>query len=351
MNKELSKVIMTKFRLRNKCLKWPSQENFLARKKVKNKCDTLQQGKPKKILRIHCQKWYFCKKQDIPEYSQIIIYKGTISDENIKIKAEENQNIKIKIKNKNKLISLKTNDYIKDESVPGERFNNHYVNIAEKTSGIALESLGDSFLPENGEETVNKTLKHENPTSISKIKCNQNETLNFDFQTEKVEDISQIIKSLNPGKATGPDGIPVKILKSARNVIDSHLTNIINRNIKENKFSEDAKIAIVRPLYKKNNQHKTQNYRPVSIMNGLSKVYERFLLNNLSNHIKKILSNFIAAYRKTYSSNHVLIRLIENWKKHLDNKKVVETVLMDLSKAFWLHSTWLAYCKATCSWF
>ena len=74
-------------------------------------------------------------------------------------------------------------------------------------------------------------------------------------------------------------------------------------------------------------------------MNGFSKVYERYLLNSLSKHIEKILSNFIAAYGKTYSSSHVLIRLIENWKKHLGNKKIVDkkivgTVLMDLSKAF-----------------
>ena len=69
-------------------------------------------------------------------------------------------------------------------------------------------------------------------------------------------------------------------------------------------------------------------------MNGFSKVYERYLLNSLSNHIEKILSNFMAWYRKTYSSSHVLIRLIENWKKHLDNKKIVGTVLMDLSKTF-----------------
>ena len=70
-------------------------------------------------------------------------------------------------------------------------------------------------------------------------------------------------------------------------------------------------------------------------MNGFSKVYERYLLlNSLSNHIEKILSNFIAAYRNTNSSSRVLIRLIENWKKHLDNKKIVGTVLMDLSKAF-----------------
>ena len=46
------------------------------------------------------------------------------------------------------------------------------------------------------------------------------------------------------------------------------------------------------------------------------------------------LSKFISAYRKSYSTNHVLIRLIENWKKSLDEKKFVGAVLMDLSKAF-----------------
>ena len=169
-------------------------------------------------------------------------------------------------------------------------------------------------MPENNEKTVNKILKHENHPIVSKIKCNQNETLNFGFPAAKVTDVSKIIQSLNPRKATGPDGIPVKILRIARNVIDSHLTNIINRDIKENKFSEDAKTTLVRPLYKKNDRDKIQNYRPVSILNGFSKVYESYLLNSLSNHIEKILSNFIAAYRKTYSSSHVLIRLIENWK-------------------------------------
>ena len=69
-------------------------------------------------------------------------------------------------------------------------------------------------------------------------------------------------------------------------------------------------------------------------MNGFSKVYERYVLNSLSNHIEKNLSNFIAAHRKTYSSSHVLIRVIENWKRHLDLKKIVGTVLMDLSNAF-----------------
>ena len=113
-------------------------------------------------------------------------------------------------------------------------FNNHYINIVQKTSDIAPESLRDSSLPENDEETVNKILRHyENHPSVSKIKHNQNEILNFDFPTAKVKDINKIIKSLNPRKAIGPDGIPVKVLNIARNVTDSHLTNIINRDINQ----------------------------------------------------------------------------------------------------------------------
>ena len=183
------------------------------------------------------------------------------------------------------------------------------------------QSLGDSSLPENDDETVNEILKHyENHPSVSKIKCNQNETLNFDFPTAKVEDINRIIKSLNPSKATWINGILVKVLKTARNVVDSYLTNIMNRDIKESKFSEDAKTALARSWYKKNDRDKIQNYRPVSILNGFSKVYERYLLNSLSNHIEKILSDFIATYR------------IEKWRKHLDNKKIVGKVFMDISK-------------------
>ena len=61
---------------------------------------------------------------------------------------------------------------------------------------------------------------------------------------------------------------------------------------------------------------------------------ERYKQNKVIHHVDSVLSIFIAAYRKRYSSNNVLIRLIENWKLHLDNKKFVGAVLMDLSKAF-----------------
>ena len=65
-----------------------------------------------------------------------------------------------------------------------------------------------------------------------------------------------------------------------------------------------------------------------------SKIYERFLHENLTNYVNTFLSKFISAYCKSYSTNHVLIHLIENWKKLLDEKKFVGAVLLDLSKAF-----------------
>ena len=110
--------------------------------------------------------------------------------------------------------------------------------------------------------------------------------------------------------------------------------NIINNDLSNNSFSNEAKVATVRPIYKKKSRGKIEHYRPVSILSCFSKVYEKFLLEKFKPFINTFLSKFIAAYRENYSSSHVLIRLIETWKQALDKNFVVGTVLMDLSKAF-----------------
>ena len=65
----------------------------------------------------------------------------------------------------------------------------------------------------------------------------------------------------------------------------------------------------------------------------MSKMYERCIHNSLSSYAETI-SNFISPYKKSYISNHVSLRLIENWKKSRDNESFVGNVLMDLSEAF-----------------
>ena len=87
-------------------------------------------------------------------------------------------------------------------------------------------------------------------------------------------------------KATGPNKIPPKIIKISANVIDSDLTNIINSDIEKKSFSEDARIASVRPIFKKNKCDTEKNDRLVSISNRLSKIYGRYILEQFKPFIK-----------------------------------------------------------------
>ena len=77
----------------------------------------------------------------------------------------------------------------------------------------------------------------------------------FDIPTAKTEDINKIIKNINPKKATGPDKIPPKIVRLSANIMDSHLMNIINNDLSNNSFSNDAKAAAVRPIYNKSQKN------------------------------------------------------------------------------------------------
>ena len=99
MNKELSKVIMNKSRLRNKYIKWPSWENFLAYKKVKNKCNTLTRKTEKRYFEyLAINKNFATSKMFWNTVWPFITNKGRTWNQNIKNKAEENRNIKIKNK-------------------------------------------------------------------------------------------------------------------------------------------------------------------------------------------------------------------------------------------------------------
>ena len=93
------------------------------------------------------------------------------------------------------------------------------------------------------------------------------------------------------------------------------------------------KLCLVRLAYKKDDSNKIKNYRPVSLLNGFSKVYERFLFDSLSTSIDTKLSRFVSTYRKSYSSNHILLKLIDEWKKLLDDRNIIVAVLMDLFKS------------------
>ena len=117
--------------------------------------------------------------------------------------------------------------------------------------------------------------------------------------------------------------------------LSTPLSIAINNSFKYSIFPSNARVACVKPLYKKTeDKHCISNFRPVSILNTFSKIYEMFAKNLLVSNIEEFFSPFLAAYRKSYSTQHVLIRMVEEWKENLDNNFIVGAVLTDLSKAF-----------------
>ena len=81
---------------------------------------------------------------------------------------------------------------------------------------------------------------------------------------------NKIVKSLNANKATSLDGIPFKLIKRSANVVDKYPASIISYGISRSYFSNGAKNALVRPIYKKKCRESKENYRPVSILNEFS---------------------------------------------------------------------------------
>jgi len=99
-------------------------------------------------------------------------------------------------------------------------------------------------------------------------------------------------------------------------------------------YPDLAKKAVVSPLYKKSDQLDKANYRPLSILTSTSKIIESVICEQINDYMYKFLSKDLAAYRKHYSCNNVLINCIEKWRKALDQNQNVGCVLIDLSKAF-----------------
>ena len=166
------------------------------------------------------------------------------------------------------------------------------------------------------------------------IKEHNKNNVPFKIPQAEIKDINRILKNIKTKKSAGPDLILPSLVKLSADIIDKPLTDIINNMIDKNVFPDAGKIAHVTPIFKKKDRSDKVNYRPVSVIGSFSKIIEKYIQEKMSEHVDKCLSVFISAYRKKYSSNHVLINLIGTWKKQLDNKLFVGAVLMDLSKAF-----------------
>ena len=120
------------------------------------------------------------------------------------------------------------------------------------TCGQPPQALGNPKDQANDIASVDAIISnYKNHPNINTIRKKCSNPKIYSFPEVKKEEINILIKHLNPKKATGPDGIPLKIRKLSADIIVKHLTNIINTDLECSCFSENAKTAFVKPIYKK----------------------------------------------------------------------------------------------------
>ena len=140
--------------------------------------------------------------------------------------------------------------------------------------------------------------------------------------------------NLNVKKSSSSKAIPATILKQSVHIYLPFLTNCINHSFVANKFPDELKLSEVIPLYKKLDPLKKENYRPVSLLPHVSKVFERIIYKQIMSYVTNLFSDYITGFRKSHGSQHCLVEMLENWKSALDKSESVCALFMILSKAF-----------------
>ena len=202
--------------------------------------------------------------------------------------------------------------------------NHYFVNITDNIEIPNIVKTSYGISNNNHDENIEKIIiNFRNHPSIICINKLIKSGKMFSFNKINQYDICNEIQQLNNKKASGCDGITPKILKESISIIKCPLTSLFNISIEEGDFPSDLKYANVSPLFKKDDSTNKENYRPISILPSISKVFERLILKQISTFVSEILSPYLCGFRKGYNTQHPLLRLKNILNKSLDNKKKV----------------------------
>jgi hypothetical protein len=150
------------------------------------------------------------------------------------------------------------------------------------------------------------------------------------------KDVEDVLKCLDPNKAYGPDGISPKMLKEGGPAIVNILTKLFNLSLAKGIFPSSWKMANVCPILKKAEEFFTKNYRPISLLSTIAKVFEKVVFKHLFNFFR---TNFtISLWQSGFLPGHScvtqLIEIYDEFCKAVDNGKEIRVVFLDISKAF-----------------
>ena len=207
-----------------------------------------------------------------------------------------------------------------------------YKNEERFTNIDMAESLNDFFvnIGSSVEAKIPKSPKH-----FSSFLCSANNKSIFLTPCTSTE-ILTIINNMKSSKSCGPNSISINLLIEFSEMFVYPLVSIINLSLTHGVFPSLNKEADVCPIHKKDEKYRCENYRPISLLPNISKIFERVMYSRLDNflNMSEIIYKFQFGFRKNYSTNHALLSIIEQIRGALDKNMFTCGVFIDLEKAF-----------------
>ena len=192
------------------------------------------------------------------------------------------------------------------EDLPiAEIFNNYFSNISRGLCDRNVPTESSYVCSQNAVSTaINKFSNHHSILSINKS-MEKIGRPSFAFEFVTLEETIKEVNKLSINKASQKLDIPVKIVKENKDLISYFVYNNFNNALSSLQYPNCLKYADVTPVFKKDDKSNKSNYRPISILPNLSKVYERIMQNQIYPYLNKIFQNISVAFGKGSARNTV----------------------------------------------
>ncbi|CAJ1069817.1 hypothetical protein Bbelb_118400 [Xyrichtys novacula] len=150
------------------------------------------------------------------------------------------------------------------------------------------------------------------------------------------KDVRNILRKLDPGKATGPDEIPTRVLKECTAELASPLCHLFQLLFSRGLFPDQWKTARVIPIHKRDSKSDPSKYRPISLLSVISKVMESSVHKQLQGFLLRhdLISNKQYGFRPNHSTADLLTVLSQTWNNILDKGGEVYAVALDIKGTF-----------------
>ena len=201
------------------------------------------------------------------------------------------------------------------------------------TDPVIIANKFNAYFTSIGPELAKK-IPRGNKTPSSFLKGDFPDSM---FFTPILEyEINDIISNLKNSTSKGHDNLPISLLKSCNLELSSILTHLTNESLSSGVFPDTLKIAKVIPVFKSGDNRSITNYRPISVLSNISKIFEKLVCTRLNKFLvdKQLLHDNQFGFRPKLSTCLALLQLVDELRRSIDEGNITVGVFVDLAKVF-----------------